>query len=74
MEKLKWEGEDKKPPLKSLRKTPATMLENHAEFGRYAEYFLGEAPHSIASRHYIQPSREQFDNAIRWLGRQFGIE
>lgn len=74
MRKAAWKKEDNKPPLKSLRKTPATMLENHLEYGRYAEYFLGEAPHSIASRHYITPSRDQFDAAIKWLGQQFGVE
>lgn len=73
LKKLEWKKEDNKPPMKCLRKTSATMLENHPEYGRYAEYFLGEAPHSIATRHYIQPSREQFDAAIKWLGQQFGI-
>jgi integrase len=61
-------------PLKGLRKTGASMLETHATYGRYVQYFLGHAPRSVADRHYVQPSREQFDNAIRWLGKQFGIE
>ena len=74
MRKVEWKKQDNKPPLKSLRKTAASMLEHHAEYGRYAEYFLGEAPHSIATRHYIEPSRQQFDAAIKWLGEQFGIE
>jgi integrase len=60
-------------PLKSLRKTPASLLENHAEYGRYAEYFLGEAPKSIATKHYIQPSKEQFDKAMQWLRTELGI-
>ncbi len=65
---------DQRKPLKSLRKTPASMLENHPEYGRYAEYFLGEAPSSVAGRHYVKPSREQFDAAIRWLGEQLAIK
>lgn len=61
-------------PLKLLRKTSATKLEEHSEYGRYAEYFLGEAPSSVASRHYVKPSKEQFDAAVQWLGEQFGIK
>ena len=60
--------------LKLLRKTSASMLEAHPEYGRYAEYFLGEAPSSVASRHYVRPSEEQFDAALRWLGQQYGIK
>jgi intergrase/recombinase len=65
---------DQRKPLKSIRKTLASLLEEHESYGRYAEYFLGEAPSSVASRHYVKPSKEQFDAAIRWLGKQFGIE
>ena len=65
--------EEQRKPLKALRKTPSSMLENHAEYGRYAEYFLGEAPKTVASRHYIKPSQEQFDKAVKWLGEQFGF-
>ena len=63
-----------KKSLKLLRKTAASKLEEHEVYGRYAEYFLGEAPHSVASRHYVRPSKEQFDAAITWLGQQFGVE
>jgi integrase len=31
-------------PLKLIRKTGATALEQHAEYGRYAQYYLGHAP------------------------------
>jgi integrase len=60
-------------PFKTLRKTAASLLETHKEYGRYAEYFLGETPRSIASRHYVKPSPKQFDAACRWLGKQLGI-
>lgn len=73
-----WETKFKKTkgfkPFKTLRKTAASLLENHKEYGRYAEYFLGEVPSSIAGRHYVKPSAKQFDAAIRWLGKQLGIE
>ena len=63
-----------KKSLKYLRKTAASMLEGHLEYGRYAEYFLGEAPQSVTSRHYVRPSKEQFDAAIKWLGAELGIQ
>jgi integrase len=67
-------GMPTRKPLKALRKTSASLLEAHPEYGRYAEYFLGHSPSSVATKHYIQPSKEQFDNAIRWLGKQLGID
>jgi integrase len=62
----------KKKPLKALRKTPATILEN-SQYGRFAEHFLGEAPKTVASRHYTHKNGEEFDAAIKWLGKQLGV-
>jgi integrase len=60
-------------PLKSLKKTSATMLRNESRFqGTYA-HFLGHAPQSIADKHYTQPSQELLDQAIQWLGIEFGV-
>jgi integrase len=56
-----------KKPLKLIRKTSASKLASHSEYGRYAQYFLGHAPTSVADRHYIRPSEAQFDEALRWL-------
>ncbi len=56
---------------KLLRKTSSSILGSHSVYGRYAQYFLGHAPTDVASRHYIKPSQEQFDRAIKWLGQQF---
>ena len=74
-ERLKPHGAEKTVirPLKLLRKTAASMLENHPTFGRDAQYFLGHAATSVAERHYIRPSQEQFDAAVAWLGEQFGL-
>ncbi len=69
--RMKLPKEDRKP-LKSLRKTGATLLEN-SKYGRFSEHFLGEAPHSTASRHYSHKNGAEFDTAIKWLGRQFGM-
>jgi integrase len=60
-----------KPP-KLLRKTAASLLDSHPEFGRYSQLFLGHSPRTVADRHYISPSQERFDEAVLWLGRQLG--
>jgi hypothetical protein len=59
--------------VKLMRKTSASMLGSHPDYGRYAQFFLGHAPRSIAERHYVRPSQEQFDKAILWLGEQYGF-
>lgn len=59
------------PASKLIRKTSATLLESHEHFGRYYRYFLGHAPDSIADKHYVVPSREQFDKAVDWLRTQY---
>ena len=61
-------------PYSLLRKTGASKLDEHAEFGRYAEHYLGEKPDSVAKKHYITPSQDRFDAAITWLGKQFGVD
>lgn len=61
-----------KKPLKIFRKTAASKLAQHAAYKSYAEYFLAEASKNIADRHYVVPSQQQFNDAVLWLGQQFG--
>ena len=63
-----------KKSLKLLRKTAATMLESHPIYGRFTSYFLGHAPQSMKDKHYAAPSQELFDEAVSWLGQQFGFD
>ena len=49
-EKMKVTGEAKKG-LKAFRKTGSTTLEQ-SQYGRFSEHYLGEAPHTTASKHY----------------------
>lgn len=65
-------AKQQRKPLKSLRKTGASMLEN-SQYGRFSEHYLGEAPKTIASRHYAHKNGQEFDEAIIWLGKQLGI-
>jgi hypothetical protein len=60
-------------PLKVFRKTSASLLDKHSEFGRYDQFFLGHAGRSIAERHYVVPSQEQFGRAVEWLGKEYGF-
>ena len=60
-----------KKPLKLIRKTSASLIESHREYGRYKSHFLGHSPRTIADRHYAAPSQELFDEIVDWLGRQY---
>jgi integrase len=70
-ERLKTKGLEVKP-LKLLRKTSATKIESHREYGRYVSHFLGHSPRTIKDRHYSAPSQELFDEIVEWLGAWFG--
>lgn len=61
-------------PMILLRKTGPSKLEEHESYGRFAQYFLGQAPQSLAERRYAEPSKEQFDKAVKWLGEQYGFK
>jgi len=61
-----------KPP-KLIRKTSASLLETHAEFGRYAQFFLGHSPKSVTEDRYARPSIDRFDTALTWLGETYGF-
>jgi hypothetical protein len=59
--------------LKCIRATSATRLGEHQEFSRYIQHFLAQAPRSVADKHYVKPSQEQFDRCVSWLGEQYGF-
>jgi integrase len=59
-------------PMKQLRKLGASLLAKHEVYGRFASYFLGHSPRTVADRHYVTPPQELFDEAVTWLGRQLG--
>lgn len=61
-------------PLKLLRKTSATLLRSNRLFSGVENLFLGHAPRSMSDRHYAQTPQELFDEAIAWLGKQYGVE
>jgi integrase len=61
-----------KTPLKMLRKTGASMIKN--EFGReVADHWLGHGPKNVSDRSYFAKDQAKLDEAITWLGKQFGF-
>jgi len=60
-------------PLKSLKKTSASLLRNNEKFSTLASLFLGHAPKSISDRHYTQVPQNLFDQAVTWLGQEYGL-
>ena len=69
--RLKAKGVEARP-LKLLRKTSATRIESHREYGRYVSHFLGHSPRTIKDRHSSAPSQELFDEITEWLGAWYG--
>ena len=59
--------------LKLFRKTSSSKLAEHATYGRFSQFFLGQAPTSVADKHYVQPPQKLFDKAIRWLEREYTL-
>ena len=60
-------------PLKALRKTSATRLRANSKYASVRDLFLGHAPSSIADRHYADAPQRLLDEAIEWLGVQYGV-
>ena len=51
----------------------SSMIASHDFHAKYVQHFPGHAPATVADKHYVVPSQEQFDKAIHWLGRQLGL-
>jgi hypothetical protein len=72
LNKLQISAKDRKT-FTDIRNTSSTLLEDHAEFSRYAQHFLGHSPKTVAETHYVIPSQRRFDEAVKWLGKQYGL-
>ncbi len=60
-------------PLKSLKKTSASLLRDSGSFSSLASLFLGHAPQSMADKHYTQTPQQLLDQAVQWLAEQYGL-
>ena len=67
------QGYDPLPQMKVMRKTAANLLEQHPTYGRCSIHFLGHSPRGVAAKHYLDVPQDLFDEAVRWLGSQFGM-
>ncbi len=56
--------------MKHLRKTSASLLGQHPQYKFYANHFLADSPRTVADRHYVTPSDEEFFLALDWLRGQ----
>ena len=61
-------------PLKSLKKTSASLLRGNAKYASLESLFLGHAPQSMADKHYAVAPHELLDEAIVWLGGEYGLQ
>lgn len=60
-------------PLKSLKKTSASLLRDNARFSSLEGLFLGHAPQSMSDKHYAKAPQKLLDQAIQWLGKEYGL-
>jgi integrase len=63
-----------KKPLKSLKKTSASLLRGDERFQGLDGLFLGHAPQSMSDKHYTLAPTKLLDRAISWLRRQYDIQ
>ncbi|MGZ0173119.1 MAG: hypothetical protein ACKVHE_26600 [Planctomycetales bacterium] len=63
-----------KKSLKYFRKTSATLLKSNKDYRGLDVLFLGHAPATVAERHYTQAPQLLLNEALAWLGQQYGIE
>jgi hypothetical protein len=58
---------------KLIRRTPATLLESHKEYGRLVDYFLGHAPADVARTNDAARSQPLLDESVCWLRGAYGF-
>ena len=66
-------GIEKRKAPKTFRKTSASLLGGHKEYRSLDWLFLGHSPKTIADKHYVAIPQELLDEAVTWLGKQYGV-
>jgi len=59
--------------LTCIRNTSSSKIGEHPEFGKFAQYWLGHSAQTVADKHYVKPTQQQFDRCVLWLGQQYGF-
>lgn len=60
--------------IAQLRKTSADLLYNHPTYRPWYQLFLGHSPRTVGEIYYARPNDATLDDAIQWLGTQYGIK
>ena len=60
-------------PFKSLKKASASLISGNEKYRGLESLFLGHAPSSMAEKHYAAVPQDLLDQAIEWLGREYGV-
>ena len=60
--------------LKYFRITSSSLIKSNKDYRGLEGLFLGHAPATVEERHYTQAPQQLLDEAITWLGQQYGIE
>jgi len=72
-DKLKLTGNQRKP-LKAIRKTSADKIGTNEKYMMLKSHFLGHSPRTIAEKYYSDGvPQDLFDDAVRWLGQDYGL-
>lgn len=56
-----------------LRNTGASGLFNSKLYSKWEQRYLGHSPQGVAAQHYRKADQAEFEEAIIWLGDQFGF-
>ncbi len=59
--------------MKHFKKTSASMLRNHRAYNGIESLFLGHAPRSMSDKHYTTTPGDLLNEAVTWLGEEFGL-
>ena len=60
-------------PLKSLKKTSASLIRNDPRYASLESLFLGHAPQSMSDKHYTVAPQALLDDAVIWLSTEYGL-
>ena len=60
-------------PFKVARKTSPSLLTASPAYWHCGIHFLANVPSGIIAKHYIRPDQKTFDEAVAWLGTQYGV-
>lgn len=58
----------------NLRVKGGSKLAEHSSYKFYGQYFLAQAPNTVANAHYIKPSDAEFRESLLWLRNALNLD